>query len=210
MPLKFAPGDSCEVGGQRGKVTAILGSNLAEVWLEGGTDKVQVPLADLDIALPKLGPTMRKGRSKQNYGTPTAFIRAVEKRFGKIVCDLAAEAGNAKCERFYNAEVDSLKQPWADAFPTGLIWLNPPFANIAPWAAKCAAESSRRHGLIAMLTPASVGSDWFACHVNRQAMVLGLRPRLVFEGEENGYPKDLQLAVYGFGLHGFDTWRWDT
>lgn len=207
VPLKFASGDSCEVGGQRGVVRDIIG-DLAVV--EFGDVVRDVQVKDLDIALPRLGPTVRRGKSKQTYGTPPAFIRAVEKRFGPIVCDLAASAENAKCARFFNADVDSLKQPWAEAFPTGLLWLNPPFANIEPWAAKCATESVRRHGLIAMLTPASIGTDWFACHVHRQAMVLGLRPRLAFEGETNGYPKDLQLAVYGFGLHGFDCWRWQS
>ena len=39
-------------------------------------------------------------------------------------------------------------------------------------------------------------------------MVLGLSPRLTFEGETDAYPKDLMLSVFGFGLHGFDTWRW--
>jgi len=205
VPLKFAAGDPCTVSGLRGIVRAL---NAGFASVEFGETVREVPIGDLDIALPKLGPTVRRGKSKQNYGTPPAFIRAVEKRFGKIVCDLAADGSNAKCERFFNEEADSLKQPWAEAFPTGLLWLNPPFSNIEPWAAKCSTESARRHGLIALLTPASIGTDWFACHVNRQAMVLGLRPRLVFEGEENGYPKDLQLAIYGFGLHGFDTWRW--
>lgn len=205
VPLKFAAGDSCLVKGERGRIHRII-DGLAAVQI--GDAIRDVPVAELDIALPKLGPTVRRGKSKQNYGTPPAFIRAVEKRFGKIVCDLAASASNSKAERFFNEEADSLKQPWADAFPTGLLYCNPPFSNIEPWAAKCSTESARRHGLIALLTPASIGTDWFACHVNRQAMVLGLRPRLVFEGEENGYPKDLQLAVYGFGLHGFDTWRW--
>ena len=40
-------------------------------------------------------------------------------------------------------------------------------------------------------------------------MVLGLSPRLTFEGTDDPYPKDLMLSVFGYGLSGFGTWRWD-
>ncbi len=153
-------------------------------------------------------PAQKPGRSRQDYGTPWDFIHAVEKRFGKIVCDLAAHAGNAKCDAYLTPEVDSLSLPWADLYPSGTLWLNPEFSDLEPWAEKCAFESLTRHGLILLLTPASVGSNWFAAHVNRKAMVLGLSPRLQFEGTTAPYPKDLSLSVYGYGLSGFDTWRW--
>lgn len=170
-----------------------------------------------DIAIARTGPSIRRGKSKQDYGTPWEFIRACERRFGAIVRDLAAHPGNAKCDRYYDKAADSLAQPWAENDPTGTLFLNPEFGNIAPWAAKCALESKRRHGLILFLTPASIGSEWFARHVNRQAIVLGLSPRLPFEGtpinpktgKPDGYPKDLMLSVFGFGLWGADTWRWD-
>ena len=105
--------------------------------------------------------------SRQDYGTPWEFIRAVEARFGKIACDLAAHAGNAKADTFLTAQEDSLSVPWADLWRDGTLWLNPEFAKIDPWAEKCAAESVKRGGLIVMLTPASIGTDWFANHVNR-------------------------------------------
>ena len=146
--------------------------------------------------------------TKQDYGTPLAFIRACEARFGVFAWDLAAHAGNHKTERFFTPEQDSLAQPWASLLPTGTLWLNPPFANIDPWAKKCALESQHRAGLILMLTPASIGTSWFAEHVHRKAMVLGLSPRLTFEGMSEPYPKDLMLSCYGHGFSGFDTWRW--
>ena len=67
-----------------------------------------------------------------------------------------------------------------------------------------------------MLTPASIGTEWFAEHVNRKAMVLGLSPRITFDdtppnpktGKVEAYPKDLMLSVFGMGLNGFDTWQW--
>ena len=153
-------------------------------------------------------PVQKPGHSKQTYGTPWEFIRIAEKRFGKIVCDLAASAENAKCDTFYDAAADSLAQPWATNHPEGVLFLNPPYASIGSWAQKCAEESKNRSGSILLLVPASVGANWFANFVHRQAMVLALSPRLVFEGEKSSFPKDLILAVYGQGLSGFDVWRW--
>ncbi len=146
--------------------------------------------------------------SKQDYGTPWEFIHACEYRFGPIVCDLAASAENAKAPLFFDRARDSLSVSWSTEHPTGTLWLNPEFADLDPWAEKCASESLSRHGLILLLTPASIGSNWFAAHVNRKAMVLGLSPRLQFEGTTAPYPKDLMISCYGHGLSGFDVWRW--
>jgi phage N-6-adenine-methyltransferase len=154
----------------------------------------------------RTGPSVNKGRSKQDYGTPWEFIRSVVRRFGQLHFDLAASEDNRKADRFYTEADDSLAQDWTRL--EGNLWLNPPFANIAPWAEKCALSSAHRNGFILFLTPASVGANWFADHVHRKALVLGLSPRLTFEGTTDPYPKDLILSVFGYGFNGFDTWRW--
>ena len=153
-------------------------------------------------------PTQKPGRSKQDYGTPWEFVRAVEARFGPIVCDLAASAENTKGPTFYDQQRDTLTVDWSVEHPTGNLWLNPEFADLDPYAAKCALESTKRQGLILLLTPASIGANWFARHVNGRAMVLGISPRLQFEGTTAPYPKDLMLSVFGMGFNGFDCWRW--
>lgn len=158
-------------------------------------------------------PAQKPGTSRQDYATPAAFIEAVERRFGQLDWDLAAHAENSKCgPRFFGQgsthNEDSLAVPWSSVLSTGKLWLNPPFARIEPWAKKCAEESTKRLGLILMLTPASVGANWFQEHVLGKAFVLALSPRLSFDGVAP-FPKDCSLAVYGYGLHGFDTWRWD-
>ena len=153
----------------------------------------------------------------QTWATPWEFIRAVEVRFGPIHADLACTRENAKAGvGLFHPDVDALAVSWADRFPDGVLFVNPPFAKIEPWAAKCAIESTRRKGLILMLTPAAIGTDWFAAHVHRKAQVIGIRPRIPFDGtpinpktgKPDGFPKDLMLTVYGLGFSGFDTWRW--
>lgn len=104
-------------------------------------------------------------------------------------------------------EDDALARDWTQL--GGNLWLNPPFANIMPWAAKCRAFGPRGGPRrILFLTPASVGSDWFASHVHGAARVLALSPRLRFVGAADHYPKDCMLSVFG-DEPGFDVWRWD-
>lgn len=152
-------------------------------------------------------PMQKPGRSKQDYGTPRALIKAVEKRFGALAWDLAATAENAKAPEFLTEEEDSLGIAWHALEPSGLLWLNPPFARIEPWAAKCAAEM-RKGARILFLTPASVGSNWFIDHVLPNASVYALAPRLTFEGCSDPYPKDCILSVFDNSFIGFHAWRW--
>jgi phage N-6-adenine-methyltransferase len=154
-------------------------------------------------------PKQKPGRSKQDYGTPWPFIRACEARWGRFAVDLAATAENAKAPRFIGPDQDSLKVPWATYLPPStLAWLNPQFGDIDSWAKKCAEETHGSTLRIVMLTPASIGTEWFADHVHQKALVLGVRPRLTFEGTKDPYPKDLMLSLFGFGSTGFDVWRW--
>lgn len=162
-------------------------------------------------------PAQKPGRSKQDYGTPWEFIRAVEARWGCLDIDLAARADNAKAPLFITPEEDSLTTLWS-RHSARYAWLNPPFAKLWEWAhrCRCYAEDFRKAGgRIFLLTPASIGSDWFAEHVHGKALVLGLRPRMIFDGtppnpktgKPDPYPKDLMLSVFG-ETSGFDTWKW--
>jgi phage N-6-adenine-methyltransferase len=167
-------------------------------------------------------PAQKPGRSKQTYGTPPDLIDAVERRFGRIAWDLAAADGDlAKALDFFTPEQDALRQDWT--LLKGVLWLNPPFSTLAPWAAKCKVSASPDcDRTIIMLSPASVGADWYAEHVHGNAYVLPLSPRVIFLGQERpvdlepdadwrpqGYPKDLMLTVWGGGHGpGICPWRY--
>ena len=150
------------------------------------------------------GASLARGKSKQDYATPCEFIAAVEARFGNIDFDLAAHAFNAVISNYFDHERNSLAQDWH--LLAGTLWLNPPFGDIAPWAAKCASVRHRR-GWTLLLVPASVGSNWYANYVAGKAFEMPLRPRLSFDGK-NPYPKDLALFAFGFGVSGYETWKW--
>jgi DNA (cytosine-5)-methyltransferase 1 len=154
-------------------------------------------------------PRQKPGKSKQTYGTPPEFIRAIERDFHvtRWACDLAADASNKICEMWYGpgspVGVDSFQADWT---LEGDLWLNPPFADIEPWARKCA--TTRRVGRIFQLSPASIGTNWYAEIAHGRAHVVALAPRLTFVGETDAYPKDLMLLVWGPVKGGSSCWRW--
>lgn len=182
-------------------------------------------------------PRQKPGKSRQVWSTPWPFLDAVERRFGPITFDLAADLTNCRVRSFDAAKllgggqavlprafakcyygpssefgVDALAQDWRQL--SGNLWLNPEYADIGPWAKKCsesAAYDSRMKRAparrIFFLVPASVGSEWFAEYVFDAAHVIFPRPRLSFDGKAP-YPKDTCLAVYG-EKPGVSLWRWD-
>lgn len=159
-------------------------------------------------------PRQKPHRSKQDYGTPPELVAAVERRFGALTWDLAATEDNTVvADRFFSVgglDGNALTAPW-DFKRSDLLWLNPPFGGIGPtWAPLVARWTRKLPWLrVLMLTPASIGSEWFQRYVHRKAMVLALSPRLHFIGAADPYPKDCMLSAFGFGVTGFDVWRWD-
>mgnify|MGYP001466583790 FL=1 len=149
------------------------------------------------------GPSIRRHRSSGAHSTPWSFIAAVEAKFGSLSVDLAASKENAKAPFYYTKENNALESRWCDLL--GNLWLNPPFADIAPWAAKCAAEG-KLGAKVLLLVPASVGANWFVEHVHHQACVYFLQGRISFDGV-SPYPKDLILCAYG-QPPGYAVWRW--
>jgi phage N-6-adenine-methyltransferase len=158
--------------------------------------------------------------TRQDYRTPQDLRHAVEKRFGLISLDLAAADGDeiVPLGKHYTPEEDSLKQDWLESIRTGVAWLNPPFRVIAPFALKCArwaieAQHAGRVGpVICMLVPASIGSLWWASHVQKHAVVYALAPRITFHGEKDPFTKDCAICVYDPrhwpASTNVDLWRW--
>jgi hypothetical protein len=166
-------------------------------------------------------PRQHRWRSVQEVATPPELLASVVDLVGApIAWDLAANADNyVTADARYlgpgsKRGADALAVQWhrLPGASGQLLWLNPPFGDIAPWAAKCAAEAWLGAS-IAMLAPASVGADWFEAYVLGKAEVLALRPRITFVGHRDPYPKDCMIALYRPGAivapkRKFLTWRW--
>lgn len=157
-------------------------------------------------------PKQRPGRSEQSVATPHDFLSRVKTALGieTFVWDFAASRVNTVSPRGYFDEADdALTIPdWhTKTGAKGWGWLNPPYANIAPWVERCADCGDLAH--IALLVPASVGSNWFREEVLGQALVIALNGRLTFCGHTAPYPKDLMLCLYGPDvIPRFTVWDW--
>lgn len=141
----------------------------------------------------------------QGWRTPPEFLSAVRERFGEIVFDLAATPGHEVAPAYYSPEQNSLNQDWIN-LPGPVVFLNPPFANIRPWARKLSECRELRRWTL-MLVPASMGSLWWATYVLHQCYAFGI-PRIKFVGAESLYPKDLALICAGYGVSGASYWDW--
>ena len=108
----------------------------------------------------------------------------------------AATAGNARLRRFWTAEDDGLRQPWAGE----RVWVNPPYSypNIPRWIRKAWAEADAT--LIVMLVPANrTEQTWWQAAVEpyRDRPGTGLRtefmpgrPRFIQPGDTAIRPGD--------------------
>lgn len=161
-------------------------------------------------------PVQKPHRSKQNYATPEVFIAAVKRRLGiaEFGFDFAAEPHTTQSpDGFYSLERSALAEgeTWSVQLDEGEWgWLNPPYTDIAQWAARCA-ELRRAGGQIAFLVPASVGANWFRDYVHGHALVLALNGRLAFMPDKPTwlYPKDCVLCLYSPTIvPGFEVWNW--
>ena len=126
-----------------------------------------------------------KNKTKQDYGTPSDFFGRVN-HFLPFVWDLAATSKNTKCENYISPEQDSLKWNWNQLARGKWLWLNPPFADILPWAMKCVEESALGAKMV-MLTPASVDTIWYREFVWDNAVQVflnGRGARLKFDGSK--------------------------
>ncbi len=154
-------------------------------------------------------PAQQPATSEQVVQTDPLFMRAVERTFGTIHVDLAATRENTQAPVFISKEVDSLSQNWTMLCtkPHTRMWLNPEFSDIGAWAKKCSETVLEDGGVILLLTPASVGANWFRDYVAEKARVLFLNGRLKFVGHKQPYPKDCILSVYGVPV-GYRVWSW--
>jgi hypothetical protein len=110
---------------------------------------------------------------------------------------------------YYDEAMDSLADHNSWKVTTGgWAFCNPPYGDIRPWVEKAYTES-QDGAQIAMLVPASVGSNWWRDWVEDVAYTIFLNGRITFVGASAPYPKDCAILLYAKYLHGGHVyWRW--
>ena len=126
---------------------------------------------------------------KMDWATPDALFDRLN-RIYRFDLDVAADATNARCERYYDAATDGLRQSWEGA----RVWCNPPYGRgIGQWVAKAAQGGAL---LAVMLVPSRTDTVWWH-EAMKTARAEFLRGRLRFKGAASSAPFPSALLYWG-------------
>ncbi len=127
-----------------------------------------------------------------DWPTDQAFFAKMDRKYGPFALDVCATAENAKCARFFTAEMDGLQQPWE-----GLCWMNPPYGKtIGLWIRK-AWQASVEGATVVCLLPARVDTRWWHDFIKPYAAEIDfIRGRLRFGDANNSAPFPSVIVVF--------------
>jgi len=135
-------------------------------------------------------------RGTQTVRTPRWLIERIEREFGPITLDAAANHKNAVVPAHLGPGGigDGLFE-WP-ASPH--IWCNPPFSAQGKFVRR-AFEASLTGSAVTMLVMASIDSRWWIECVSGIADVYVLHPRIVFVGHATPFPRATAILRYPGG-----------
>lgn len=124
------------------------------------------------------------------WATPQSFFDTLDAAY-RFELDVCADAGNAKCRRYFTEHDDGLAQEWAPA----RCWMNPPYGReIGKWMRK-AYEESRRGATVVCLVPARTDTAWWHTYAMKGSVTF-LRGRLKFGTATSGAPFPSAVVVF--------------
>jgi hypothetical protein len=136
--------------------------------------------------------------ARGDWRTPPEIVERVREAFGgRIGTDPCAAPdplvsfASVSLAGPTGSPADGLAQEWSRT-----AYVNPPFGDLAAWAAKCEAEAQRGCEVI-LLLPARTDTRYWHEHVASAALVCFLRGRLKFVGAPGACPFPTALAYWG-------------
>jgi phage N-6-adenine-methyltransferase len=133
--------------------------------------------------------------TKQEWTTPDGLFHKLQDEF-KFQVDLAADASNTKCEKYFDEAANGLLQQWL-----GTCWLNPPYGNkkykMVDWIKKAYASSQDGSCKVVMLIPARTNTKWWHEYCMNAQEIKFICGRPKFGGAKHGLPWPLAIVVFG-------------
>lgn len=135
----------------------------------------------------KIRPRQREGRKaieyvtggrerttgSQNWRTPPDLFARLDALHGPFTLDAAADDTNHLCDDWCR---DGLTEDWR-----GIVWLNPPFANVLEWVEKAIREVEAGNcGRVVMLCYSKTDTRWFHRAQDWGAKIEFLKGRVVY------------------------------
>lgn len=114
------------------------------------------------------------------YATDMGFFRQLDREF-HFTLDPCANAGNAKCRKYFTSEQDGLAQSWQGE----VVFMNPPFGpqgrSIIKWVGKAWYESQMGATVVCLL-PVSSDTGWWHSYVMKADERRFIKGRLTYGG----------------------------
>jgi site-specific DNA-methyltransferase (adenine-specific) len=130
------------------------------------------------------------------WSTDDGLFDELDKEFN-FVLDACAEAGTAKCAKFFTVEDNALVQDWyvASGFGAGAIWCNPPYGRgVIDWVRK-GFDESRKGCCVVMLLASRTDTLWFSEYAAR-GEVRFIQGRLRFGNAKNSAPFPSVVIIF--------------
>ena len=127
------------------------------------------------------------------WATPQDFFEKLNDEF-HFTLDPCANDQNHKCDRYYTAEQDGLKQDWSGE----RVFCNPPYGrDVSKWVRKCFEEVyNGKCRLAVMLLHARTDTRWFHDYIYHKAEVRFVRGRLKFGDVSQPAPFPSMVVIF--------------
>lgn len=123
----------------------------------------------------------------ESWNTPPVVIAALSRALGSITLDPCSNTGSivpASIAWILERDGDSLARSWRCSGSSSrrrpLVYVNPPYNQIAAWVAKCAREALEHRLELVALVPARTETRWWNAAIDSGAVAGYWRGRLQF------------------------------
>lgn len=135
---------------------------------------------------------------KTDWSTHWDFFNPLNNEFNFTV-DASADAENRKVDRYWDKQIDGLKQDWSNE----VVWCNPPYGRNVPEWLKKGQEAAKNGATSVFLIPAKTNTIWFhkLCLAADEIRFVKGRPKFYNYANEDkeavhGLPIPLCLVIY--------------
>ena len=125
------------------------------------------------------------------WATPQELYDLLDAEF-HFTLDAAATDENHKCEQYYTASQDGLRQDWGGEH----VFLNPPYSDIARWVEKAYREGCKDNTVVVMLIPARTDTRYFHNYILHRSEVRFIKGRVKFGDSKTGAPFPSMVVIF--------------
>ena len=130
--------------------------------------------------------------SKSNiYETPQWLFDELNEEFN-FTLDVCADVNTYKCEKYFDEQMDGLKQDWSN----NICWMNPPYDKSKLWIEKAYNECNENKVTTVALLPSRTDTIAFHKYIYKQYEIRFLKGRLKFGKSKNSAPFPSMIVIF--------------